>query len=335
MQFMNDFKYWNPVEIHFGELIPSLSDIIEKKNQKILLVYGQQSMKKLGVIDRIKDLLFGCNILDIAGIAPNPTLKSIPCKPWFRGDWVIGIGGGSVLDCAKMLATNYRIPIIAIPTTSGTGSEVTSWATMWNFDKKVKTSFDTDYPRHAIIDPTLVTSLPAYETAYTGLDALSHALEAHWSVHSNPISSMCALSSIKLILSNLYSACMNPKQIEVRSAMSKASLYAGLAFSNTKTTAVHAVSYPMTLHYGIPHGVACSLLLPSFCDYNPGYEYFSDNVRDLSRDIKLPTTLRAAGIPKDGIDIIVDEGFHPDRVGNNPRPLTRSDLRKMLENIYE
>ena len=333
---MERFEYWNPVEIHFGKLIPSLLKIIGEEDQEIFLVYGRQAMKNAGIISCIKDYLSYCDFLEVGGVTPNPTLESIfVYKPRFQGEWVIGIGGGSVLDHAKILATQYQKLFIAIPTTSGTGSEVTSWATVWDFDRNVKRSFDTDYPRHAIIDPTLILSLPKYETAYTGFDALSHALEAHWSIHSNPISNMYALVAIDLILSNLSEACSNLEQIEARVAMAKASLYAGLAFSNTKTTAVHAVSYPMTLRYRIPHGVACSLLLSSFCDYNPGYDYLSDTIRQLAQSIGLPTTLQAAGVPEEGIDMIVNEGFHPDRIKNNPRTLTPEDLRLMLEKIYE
>lgn len=333
---MERFNFFNPVEIHYGPYLDILPEIINRQSQEVVIVYGQKSMRDLGAIGYIKDTLHWCNFIEVGGVIPNPTISSIDKHNAKLKCWVIGIGGGSVLDYAKVIATNkHGQKFMAIPTTSGTGSEVTPWATVWDFEHKKKYSFDCTFARHAIIDPTLTRSLPEYETAYTGFDALSHALEAHWSISSNPISDIYALEAIDLILSNLYNACMKPEQIESRSAMAQASLYAGLAFSNTKTTAVHAVSYPMTLHYGIPHGVACSLLLPSFCDYNSGYSYLSNTIRSLAQKVGLPTTLQAAGIPEEGIDVIVKEGFHPDRVGNNPRPVTKKDLKSMLEKIYE
>jgi alcohol dehydrogenase class IV len=135
--------------------------------------------------------------------------------------------------------------------------------------------------------------------------------------------------------------------------MAKASLYAGLAFSNTRTTAVHAVSYPMTLRYNVPHGVACALTLAEFWRYNLDAmspvkvarllaavgeetpEAFGERIKELAHRVGLPVTLAQAGIPREGISVILDEGFHPDRVVNNPRELTREDLRKILERICD
>lgn len=345
------FNYFNPVKIHYGPYLEILSNTILDR-EEVVIVHGQKSMTK--AVRRIKDILSRCHFTEVKGIRSNPTLDDINKYTEIpTTKWVIGIGGGSVLDYAKIIATNrHGQNFIAIPTTSGTGSEVTPWATVWDFEKKKKHSFDCTFARHAIIDPKLTLSLPPYETAYTGFDALSHAIEAYWSVHANPISDIYAMEAIDLIFSDLYGAWCYPEQIEPREAMSKASLYAGLAFSNTKTTAVHSVSYPMTLHYGIPHGVACALLLPSFLEYNSrsvspkfyklinrilgtSMAHLGQKIQRLAQRIKLPTTLKEAGIPRDGIDTIVKEGFHQDRVKNNPRPLTEPDLRYMLENIYE
>jgi phosphonate metabolism-associated iron-containing alcohol dehydrogenase len=296
-------------------------------------------------------------------------------QDWSAPDWVIGIGGGSVLDFAKSVAfmagqqeslwaflthknvapSRPGLPLIAIPTTSGTGSEVTPWATVWDFqeNKKYSLSDPRMFARHAIVDPSLTLSLPPHITAYTGYDALSQALEAYWSRYANPVSDLFALEAIHLLLAHLGPVVENPDCLEHRVALAKASLYDGLAFSNTKTTAVHAVSYPMTLHYGVPHGVACSLTLAEFWQYNveaidpakvvrllaaageQTSEAFAERLRALAHQIGLPVTLAEAGIPREGIDVILDEGFHPERVVNNPRQLTRKDLREILERIYD
>lgn len=352
------FRYHNPVEIHYVpySLLETLVGIIEpNQNKKVTLIFGQHSARASGIIDKIKTKLSLCHVTELGGVIPNPSLKDIEKIREIQAkndEWVVGIGGGSVLDTAKIYSASRKRHFVAIPTTSGTGSEVTPWATVWDFDSKEKKSFVSGYPEYAIIDPTLTLSLPIRETAYTGFDALSHALESYWSIHANPISDMYALKAIGLIFSNLYLVCYHPEDMKYRSAMSLASLYAGLAFSNTKTTAVHSVSYPMTLHYEIPHGIACSLLLPSFCRYNLD-NVSPEKIQKLSEQLKipygripyeiyrlstrlgLPKSLKEAGIPEEGIEIITQEGFHPDRVHNNPRELTKPALRSILEDIYE
>jgi len=145
----------------------------------------------------------------------------------------------------------------------------------------------------------------------------------------------------------------NLSNLQHRTGLARASFYAGMAFSNTRTTAVHAVSYPMTLHYGVPHGVACSLTLADFWRYNldaidPAKVArllaavgerdpvaFAGRLKALAHQIGLPVTLAQAGIPREGIEIILNEGFHPERAANNPRQLTREDLREILERIHE
>jgi len=373
------FSFYNPVRIHFGveSYKDTLKRILGTKKLKLALFYGKSAMKKIGVINTIKNIFSNCKIQEFGGISSNPNVEDIErvLSLWGKTDLIVGIGGGSVLDFAKAAAfisnqsedlRNFLLhkntsppkpglPFIAIPTTSGTGSEVTPWASIWDFkeNKKYSLSHEFMFPETAIVDPSLTLSLPSFQTAYTGYDALSHALEAFWSLHSNPISDLYAIEAVRLILRHLKPLIGRLKNIEHRVAMSKASLYAGLAFSNTKTTAVHSVSYPMTLYYKIPHGVACSLTLAEFWEYNSksvpehkikhlldvvdskSSEDFKERLKTLSREVSLPDTLKKAGIPKDGINIILDEGFHPERVTNNPRQLTRRDLQEILERIYE
>lgn len=373
------FRYYNPVHIYFGldSYRETLTQILGSTTARVGLFCGRSAVQKMGAIDAIREAVPHCEIREYGGISSNPDVREINAvlQAWPETDWVIGIGGGSVLDFAKSVAfmagqredmqaflTHQNVapscpglPVIAIPTTSGTGSEVTPWATVWDFqeDKKYSLSDPCMFARYAIVDPSLTLSLPPHITAYTGYDALAQALEAYWSRYANPVSDLYALEAIRLSLAHLGAVMENPNSLEHRVALAQASLYDGLAFSNTKTTAVHAISYPMTLHYGVPHGVACSLTLAEFWEYNleaidPGKVArllatvgeqdpggFAERLKALAYQIGLPVTLAGAGIPWEGIDVILDEGFHPERVVNNPRHLTREDLREILERIYD
>jgi phosphonate metabolism-associated iron-containing alcohol dehydrogenase len=372
------FAYYNPVRIRFAPAayLQTLRDILGARSMHIGLFFGESAMRKLGVIDAIHAALPDCRVWECGNIAPNPDVRDVKAvlERLPEIDWVIGIGGGSVLDFAKSVAfmscqkedlraflTHENtgpplpgLPFIAIPTTSGTGSEVTPWATVWDGENRTKYSLSDllMYPDYAIVDPVLTLGLPPYVTAYTGFDALSHALEAFWSRFSNPMSDLYAVEAIRLVLWHLEYVMMDLSNLVHRAGLARASLCAGMAFSNTKTTAVHAVSYPMTLHYGVPHGVACALTLPEFWRYNletietgkmafllsavglKDPEEFADQIETLRQELGLPCTLRAAGIPREGIAVILDEGFHPERVVNNPRHLTRGDLQNILEKIY-
>ena len=373
------FAYHNPVNIRFGvgSFQAALAEILGSAAARVAVFYGRSAMCELGAIDTIRSVLPHCEIREYRNILSNPDVRDITSvmEAWPETDWVIAIGGGSVLDFGKAIAfmagqqedllaflrnqniapSRPGVPFIAIPTTSGTGSEVTPWATVWGFQENAKYSLSDSYmfAQYAIVDPSLTLSVPPYVTAYTGYDALSQALEAYWSRNANPVSDLFALEAIRLLLANLGPGVEEPASLEHREALATASLLDGLAFSNTRTTAVHAVSYPMTLHYGVPHGVACSLTLAEFWQYNleaiapikvarllgavgeKNPEAFSRRLKALARRIGLPLTLAGAGIPREGIDVILDEGFHRDRVVNNPRQLTRKDLRQILERIYD
>ncbi len=197
---------------------------------------------------------------------------------------IVAIGGGSVIDAAKVLSASggdftsvknfletskggerlTPVPIIAVPTTSGTGSEVTCWATVWDTDaqKKYSLNLPSLYPEHAVVDPQLMLGAPRGLTVSTGLDALSHSLESIWNVNANPVSSGLAVSASIEVLETLPKLTEDLGNLKLRGRMASAAMIAGLAFSNTKTALAHSVSYPITLKYGVPHGIACSFSLP-------------------------------------------------------------------------
>jgi phosphonate metabolism-associated iron-containing alcohol dehydrogenase len=155
-------------------------------------------------------------------------------------------------------------PIIAVPTTAGTGSEVTRWGTLWDFEeqKKYSVSHARLYPAKALLDPQLTMTLPSSETLYGGLDALSHSLEAVWNKNANPVSDLYAHKAARTVMAALPRILANPRDAALREDMLRASLLAGLAFSNTSTALAHSISYYMTTHQALPHGLACSFCLP-------------------------------------------------------------------------
>jgi alcohol dehydrogenase class IV len=247
---------------------------------------------------------------------------------------------------------NRGIPVIAIPTTAGTGSEVTQYASIIHKDMKKKISLTHDYvrPNVAIVEPTLTVTMPKFVTAITGLDALSQCVEAYWSRNHTPMSDIFALNGIKLISENLVNAYNFPDKIEFRSNMSLASLFSGIAISIARTTIIHSVSYPLTVHFNVPHGLSCSLTLPSFIRYNSEViegrildmakalntetvEDFIRKIEEIIVNVKLPRRLSEVGVKSEDINLIVKEGFRSDRAGNNPREVTVEELREVLKSI--
>lgn len=283
-------NYYNPVTIHVGD--GSLAKLPEVVGQRRVAVVTFPEAKTLGLIDTLTSLLPGQINLIIDNVFPNPDvaqLNALYNNFWQRSDdidLIIALGGGSTIDTAKTLMVGTESgkfadllailtegkpyspvktkPLITIPTTAGTGSEVTPWATIWDAaqQKKYSLHLDCTWPSVAIVDPRLMLSLPREVTISTGLDALSHALEAIWNVHANPISDSLAISAVEDIFECLIPLVKQPADIDLRTRMAQAALKAGMAFSNTKTALAHSISYDMTLRYGLPHGIACSFTLP-------------------------------------------------------------------------
>ncbi len=280
-------QYDNPVKIEFGagslKFLPRFL-----KGRKALLVTSS------GFVNRglVKHLLnTNPSIINIiSNIQPNPTLKQVLMfreqLNYDEFEVIIALGGGSVIDIAKAFSVFNETkqidikkvilegfeglefqtkPIIAIPTTAGTGSEVTSWGTIWDDVNKKKYSIAHSnlYCESAILDSELHVTIPKELTIQTGLDALSHSLEAIWNKNANPISELYAVSAAKMILENLPKLIKDLTNIELREKMLLASYKSGLAFSNTQTAIAHAMSYYMTLYKGIPHGIAASITLPA------------------------------------------------------------------------
>jgi len=372
------FKYYMPTRIVFGtNSFDSIGELVAEgfpEVKRVMIVTGKRAMRKLGYVDRLKQQLKSHTTSLFEGVEPNPSTetiqKGVESVRKEETELVIGLGGGSAMDTAKIMAvlknnpghveeyllgkrniSNEALPYIAVPTTAGTASEVTPYA-VTTFGKEKKTlDHEFMYPKTAVIDPKLTVHLPKEQTASTGLDALSHAVEAFWAKRHNDVSDIFALEAIRLVFEFLPKACSNPENIDYRASMCKASLYAGLAFSQTRTTAAHSVSYPLTLNFGIPHGIACALTLASFLEFNAEVmaqravvlagamnartpREAANNIRRLMKAVGVATRLRDYGLKESDVGTIIKEGFTPSRIANNPAEITEEQLRKMLMDIF-
>lgn len=370
-------SYWNPVRITFGpDSLEQLPEIFKSlPGSRVTLITGQAIMRELGILDRVRGLLAGRELSIYEGVEPNPQIPQVQDAVEFarahNAEAILGIGGGSALDSAKVVAAAVpnggevmpllekqrgldqpSLPTVMIPTTAGTGSEVTRWATMWDLDAKKKYSLEGlgMYPTHAVLDPKLTLTLPPVFTATTAADALSHAMEAYWNRNANPISDAYALEAVRRIFEALPLVHTEPQNLEHRTRMLLASLLAGLAFSNTKTAAAHSLSYPMTLHFGAIHGQASSITLPALLHFNAeaSLERMTDlakatggssiesgarRIQVLLQRVGLKTSLSELGIDADGIDLCVRDGYTPDRAGHNLRDLDANGLREVLQKV--
>ncbi|RAP53512.1 MAG: hypothetical protein BZ138_00690 [Methanosphaera sp. rholeuAM270] len=301
--------------------------------------------------------------------------KKITEKP----ELIIAIGGGTTIDFAKVISALYEytengkisveetvdlittkkylentnpIPIIASSTTAGTGSDCTKWATIWDYDNTKKYSIDADYlyPTESWLIPELTITLPKKLTLSTGLDALSHACESYWSQSTNAIVQQLARDAISLIVKYLPMVLEESDNIDYRKKVYQGAFFAGLAFSNTRTTACHSISYPLTLLYGIPHGLAVSLTLCEVLkrnkEYIPDFDLFLEswnakNVEDItgwvdsvSKDIQV-LKLSQFNIKKEEIEDIIKLTFTGGRMDNNPIVFNEAEVKEILENVYE
>ena len=282
------WSFNNPVTIKFGVGMLSQIGGIVRGRRYCLVTYDEPVFH--GIADRIRSAA-GNPVLVVNDVKPNPDFVELEqsCARFASADGspevIVAVGGGSVMDAAKVLAAaggdfgrvrRYletgqggdelrHTPIIAVPTTAGTGSEMTCWATVWHSAEQKKYSLArTDlYPECAVVDAELMLGLPKSLTISTGLDALSHALESIWNVNQNPISTTFAISAAKDMLEVLPALVDKLDDLKLRDRAAKAALMAGIAFSNTKTALAHNISYPITLRHGVPHGEACSFTLPA------------------------------------------------------------------------
>lgn len=375
--------YRSPELLMMGEgAIKNIGIEAKKNGAKHVLVVADSFLIEHHLIDYVFDYLSAEGITyDInQSIIPEPPFELLEqIGSEIRGknyDLVIGIGGGSVLDSTKIISilakyeldlrsvvgTNLvpepGLPFFLVPTTSGTGSEVTWNAIFTDENDHVKKGIVSPYllPKLSIVDPELTYTMPPSVTAATGMDALVHAIESYTSTRTDEINKAVALQAIKLINKSLRKAVYNGDDRVARADMSYGSLLAGISLANAGVGAVHALAYPLGGKFKVTHGVANSVLLPYVMEFNviSDLDAFAEIAEALNlstsqytkrqladelvvylkqfvKDVGIPTTMSAFGVTKEDIPKMAEEASKIDRLlSNNPRKLTLKDI----ENIY-
>jgi len=372
----------------FGyDSLQNLQGILEGQDiKKILLVTGKKSFILSGAEKKLRPFLQNKIVKTFNDFSPNPELdevvNGIEQYKKSNPDMVIAIGGGSVLDIGKIinfLANNsgnpydyitqlkkptlQGKPFIAIPTTSGTGTESTHFATVY-IDKKKYSMADKKLllPQVSIVDPSLTESMPFYLTASTALDALCQSIESLWAVNSTKESRTYAREALTIAIHTIENVVNNPNKTS-RLNMAKASHLSGKAINISKTTASHSISYPITSYFDIAHGHAVALTIGQLIDFNAsisdkdcndkrGVQFVKERLNEiidlmgcddvvdveiffqtLMRKIGIEPRLQRLNINDNERKLIVEEGFTKERMNNNPRRVLKKDILHMLDEI--
>ncbi|BCJ86267.1 hydroxyacid-oxoacid transhydrogenase [Effusibacillus dendaii] len=398
----NTWEFFSTQQIVFGNgAIQELDSVLKRLKAKNVLLVTDAGIKQAGIADRVLSLLQSADyttVLYDKAVPEPPVNTALECfdfaKSQISVDAIIGLGGGSSIDLAKVVALlmahggqpsdyfgEHKVPgpiapLVAIPTTAGTGSEVTSVAVLTDVENNIKVGISDNYlrPAVALLDPELTVGLPPYVTACSGIDALSHAIEAYTAKDykyiqaqgnllfkgSLPISDGLALQAIELIADNLTLAVQQGSNLEARANMLLGSLLAGMAFSNAGTAAAHALAYPIGGLVKSPHGEVTGLLLPYVMEYNTAVvpekmvniaRAFKLNVADMEQkeaalaasravlnlleEIGLPTRLSQIGIKEQDIPEIAEKALPIDRlIRNNPRVPTQKGFEELLRKAF-
>ena len=381
------FSFQGAGEIHFGSgAINRLADLSARFGTGKVLLVMDPFLSRSPLKDRLFEDLIQKGLTPVLfdRIEPEPSPTSAEAGAGLARRkgclLIIGLGGGSALDTAKavaMLAINKGkvsdyvgldrvlrpgLPTILIPTTAGTGSEVTFTAVFTNREAKTKGGINSRflYPTIALLDPELTLSLPPQVTAQTGMDALTHAVEAYTSNKANPLSDMVAEKAIVLIGQFLKKAVKNGKDLEAREGMLLGSLLAGMALANAGVGAVHAMAYPLGAMFNISHGLANAVLLPYVLEFNrlawperfarvnqllggpatalsvdQGAQRCVKRISALSQAIGIPQNLKELGIPKRSIKAMAEGAIKVARpIENNPRPITVKDIMTLYGKMF-
>lgn len=375
---MENFYYVQPVPIDFGVgKLNTLPAILEKFNFENGLLISTPSIVANGTAQRILDASNGKLKEIFSDVQPNPTIANTDaCANLMREkkyDFAVAIGGGSILDCAKVACfvastdgttseyfygektiDHQGIPLIAIPTTSGTASEITRVSVLTDTEKDTKAPIGSDYfyPVYALVDPELTLSCPPHVTAASGIDVLAHSLEAYYGKKHQPYTDLAAEHAAKLVFQYLLKAYNEPNNIEARAKMSEASVTAGMAFNLTQTAAAHACSYPLTQNFGIPHGEACAVTLAAFWRLNSAdaeagerLQQFSkrlgfananalaDEIDRMKKAMGLRMTMADVGVTSEALlDELVANSFAPN-MQNNPVAITPENLKELYRSL--
>jgi len=378
---VNPFRYWMPTEIVFGAgSLDALGDQMKSIGHKPLIVTGQRSARASGALDRA---MAQCPEADVfEGVAENPTDRQCDegaerCRS-SGCDCVVAIGGGSAIDAAKAIAGLARnpepcatylaagsfgrppLPIVAIPTTAGTGSETTPYAVIVDSAARCKRTIRGLFPAVALLDPSLAAHMPRHVTINTGLDALSQAMEGMVSKRATPLGDELALAVCRIVREWLPRSAEDPGNLEARGWMLYAAMLSGCVIAQSGTTLVHGMGYYFTLHFGVAHGLANALLLAPLFQYNADVEphkvsaiagalgYPADPVpdaarhavaealRDLFQRLRLSSAAKDAGVGESALRGFAEDIFSDrSRFKNQPGEPTQHEVYGFFRQAFE
>lgn len=365
--------------------IENIKNIVTECNVQKVLIITDKGVWNTGLVEKPITILksAGIQVEVINDTPPEPEIgqvndiylraKELQCQ------MIIGIGGGSSMDVAKIVALMFTnqtplkemlgtdkvehpgIPTLMIPTTAGTGAEVTPNAIVLVPEEELKVGIVSSkmMADYVILDPLLTLNLPKSITAFTGVDALSHAIECYISKKANPFSDMYALRAVQLISRSLRKAYNDGQDVQARHDMLLGAMFGGICIATSSTTAVHALSYPLGGKYRIPHGLSNAILLPSVMEFNldATEQKFKDiagamdleiaglsdrqaavkmieNLHSLLADLNIECTLRDKGITENDLDGLVEAAAKVTRLlDNNPKAMTKQDIRKVYQKL--
>lgn len=359
---MKDFIFNVPTKIIFGNgKIAQLKEYLGPEINRVLVVTDKNVARESGALDKILSQLGGKIISLFDEVKENPPLGQVKKGGELAKEkdvqLVIGLGGGSSMDAAKgcaVLATNpgnmidymngkplthEPLPVVCIPTSSGTGSEVTPYAVFTDPENESKGGFSHPgiFPRFSIIDPELTYSMPEGVVISTGLDVLTHSLEAYLSTEAYELNDVLALHSIEVVLESLEAASKKDK--EAMGRMSYASMLAGIAITNAGTILLHIMAYPLTVFHKVPHGKANAVLLPAFLRFMKERSVVKEKVdrlekmfervggiKDFINNLKISTALSSYGVDKSQLELFAQKTIIKSDIGITPAEITVTDI---------
>jgi alcohol dehydrogenase len=379
------FTFQAPTTITFGAgALGQLGQVVGPLGRRPLVV-TDPGIAASGILQQVLDSLAAVAVAveTFSDVEANPSSETVErAAEAYRHadcDCLVAAGGGSAMDVAKVVAAlvshggrvrDYEgvgkvpgptVPVVAVPTTAGTGSEVTLFAVITDRERKIKMVVGSPHilPVAAVCDPLLTLSMPQPLTAATGIDALVHGIECYINTVVNPPAKALALESIRLIGRSLRTAYAHGRDLQARYDMLLASTIAALAFTRTRLGNVHAMALPLGAHFDVPHGVATGLLLPYVMEWNliactatypqiaavlgetveglsprAASEVAVEVVRQLTADIAIPERLRDLGVTRDAIGVLADDAMKSGNIAVNPRLTRRDDIVHLFEQAF-
>lgn len=366
-----------PKDIIFGE--NALEHLSTLEGKRATIVTGGSSMKRFGFLDKAKAELekAGMEVSIVDGVEPNPSIETVirggKEMADFGPEWIIALGGGSALDAAKVMWVYYEYPetkfedlinfkfpklrskakFIAVPSTSGTASEITAFSVITDTANHIKYPLVSNemMPDVALLDPEIPSKMPAHITANTGMDVMAHSIEAYVSTAASDYTDPLAYKAIRLVLENLPTAYNTADDLKAREGMHNASALAGMAFTNASLGLIHSLAHKIGGEFGITHGLANAILMPYIVEYNRKatdkvdelekelkIENLPNALRDLNKQLNIPLTLQEVTEVeiteekfKEVLERMSKNAFEDPCTLTNPRESSPEDVRKIYE----